>query len=55
MPEPADIEVKDADGYSWVRDPLGGWSLKNHDQLCYLNQPWNKVQKEYGPMKLIRK
>lgn len=58
MPEPDEQEVKDFDGYTWVHvdkssDPLGGWSLKNHDELCYLNIPWSKVQSEYGPMHLM--
>jgi hypothetical protein len=52
MPEP-DEPVKDFDGYTWVKNPLGGWDLKNHDQLCYLQQPWKKVEAEYGPMKLM--
>lgn len=52
MPEPETIEVKDADGYSWVRTKFG-WSLKNHDQLCYQDIPWRKVEAEYGPMQLI--
>lgn len=53
MSEPETMEVKDFDGYTWVHDPSGGWSLKNHDQLCYQNQPWERVQAEYGPMRLI--
>lgn len=54
MPEPDDEKVKDDDGYTWVHDPRGGWSLMNHDQLCYQNQPWTKVEAEYGPMHLMR-
>lgn len=53
MLEPDDEEVKDYEGYSWIDDPLGGWSLKNHNQPCYLNLPWPKVESEYGPMHKI--
>jgi hypothetical protein len=49
MPEPKDKEVKDADGFSWVRTRRG-WSLKNHDQLCYQDLSWEQVEREYGPM-----
>lgn len=52
MPEPETIEVKDADGYSWVRTRRG-WSLKNHDQLCYQDLSWKQLEREYGPMHLL--
>lgn len=52
MPEPQTFEVKDADGYTWVRTRRG-WSLKNHNQLCYQDLSWDKLSREYGPMKLI--
>jgi hypothetical protein len=52
MPEPEE-PVKDADGYTWVPDPNGGWDLLNHDQLCYQQQPWPKVEAEYGPMRFM--
>lgn len=49
MLEPDAIEVKDSEGYSWVKTKRG-WSLKNHDQICYQDLPWKKVEAEYGPM-----
>lgn len=52
MPEPETIEVKDCDGYTWIKT-RGGWSLKNHNQLCYQDLSWKQVEKEYGPMRLL--
>lgn len=52
MSEPDDDEVKDDDGYTWLHTRRG-WTLKNHDELCYTDQPWRKVESEYGPMRLI--
>ena len=52
MSEPETLEVKDADGWTWVHTRRG-WSLKNRDHLCYQDQPWEKVEAEYGPMQLI--
>lgn len=53
MSEPKYDEVKDFDGYTWIHDPQGGWSLKNHNELCYLNLKWEQVEQEYGPMYII--
>jgi hypothetical protein len=52
MSEPEILEVKDFDGYTWVKTSRG-WSLKNHDEPCYQDLPWVTVEKEYGPMHLI--
>jgi hypothetical protein len=54
MSEPDDEEVKDFDGFTWVHTS-SGWTLKNHDQLCYQDLSWEQVEAEYGPMKLMRK
>jgi hypothetical protein len=52
MSEPETKEIKDFDGYTWVRTSTG-WSLKNHDQVCYQDLSWRQVEKEYGPMRFI--
>lgn len=50
VPEPDDF-AKDADGYTWFRDPNGGWTLKAHEEFnCYSQLPWPKVENTYGPM-----
>lgn len=52
MTEPNDLEVKDDEGWTWIHTEHG-WSLKNHEQLCYIDQEWQQVEQEYGPMHLI--
>lgn len=52
MPEPDDEFVKDDDGWTWVHT-CRGWSLMNHDQLCYQDLSWRQVEDEYGPMHLM--
>lgn len=50
MKEPESGFVKDDDGFTWRKDSVG-WSLVNHDQLCYLQQPFRRVEREYGPLR----
>jgi hypothetical protein len=43
--------IKDRDGFTWVPGE-NGWNLLHHENmLCYVNQPFAKVEVEYGPLR----